>query len=62
MNSPGVVIIVGGSSGIGRAAALQFARQGATIVLVSRGQPALEAAAISCGAWEQRTCWSCRPT
>ena len=48
MNSPGVVIVVGGSSGIGRAAALEFARQGATIVLVSRGEPALEAAAISC--------------
>jgi NAD(P)-dependent dehydrogenase (short-subunit alcohol dehydrogenase family) len=48
LNGPAVVIVIGGSSGIGRAAALQFARQGATLVLVSRGQPALDAAAISC--------------
>jgi NAD(P)-dependent dehydrogenase (short-subunit alcohol dehydrogenase family) len=48
LNAPGVVIVVGGSSGIGRAAALQFARQGATLVLVSRGQAALERTAISC--------------
>lgn len=48
MSSPAVVIVVGGSSGIGRAAALQFARQGAALVLVSRGQAALDAAAVSC--------------
>jgi NAD(P)-dependent dehydrogenase (short-subunit alcohol dehydrogenase family) len=41
-------MIVGGSSGIGRATALEFARQGAAVTLVARGRPALESAAKEC--------------
>jgi NAD(P)-dependent dehydrogenase (short-subunit alcohol dehydrogenase family) len=40
-----VAIITGASSGIGRAAALLFARQGAKVVLSARGQERLEAVA-----------------
>ncbi len=40
-----VVIITGASSGIGRAAALEFAKQGAKIVLVSRSVEKLNAVA-----------------
>src|SRR5688500_8383426 len=40
-----VVVIVGASSGIGREAALRFARRGATVVLASRSQEELEARA-----------------
>jgi NAD(P)-dependent dehydrogenase (short-subunit alcohol dehydrogenase family) len=43
-----VVMIVGGSSGIGRATALRFAAQGAAVTLVARGRPALDAAAAEC--------------
>jgi short-subunit dehydrogenase len=45
-----VVVVVGGSSGIGRATALQFARRGSRLVLVARGLAALETAAMSCRA------------
>src|SRR5687768_16517343 len=39
-----VVVITGASAGVGRAAALAFARQGASIALVARGWEGLEGA------------------
>ncbi len=41
---PRVVAITGGSSGIGRAAAIRFAREGWRVGLIARGEAALEAA------------------
>src|SRR5579875_951426 len=39
-----VVAITGGSSGIGRATAIRFAREGWSVGLIARGEAALEAA------------------
>lgn len=43
-----VVVITGASSGMGRATAHEFARRGASVVLVARSAEALEAAAAEC--------------
>ncbi|MEY4713167.1 MAG: hypothetical protein RIS88_2617 [Pseudomonadota bacterium] len=43
------VLVVGGSSGIGQATALAFARSGATVTIASRSAAKLEAAATAVG-------------
>ncbi|MBA3468602.1 MAG: SDR family oxidoreductase [Herpetosiphonaceae bacterium] len=44
------IIVTGASSGIGRMMALQFAREGANVVLAARSAPALEALAATISA------------
>jgi NADP-dependent 3-hydroxy acid dehydrogenase YdfG len=43
-NSPGVVVITGSSGGVGRAIAHAFAKRGAHIGLLARGQKGLDGA------------------
>ena len=50
-----VVVLTGASSGIGRATAAAFARQGATLVLASRHRPTLDLVAMECGQAGART-------
>lgn len=45
-----IVVITGASSGVGRATALEFARQGATVVLGARREDALKEVAAECEA------------
>ena len=42
MPAPRVVVITGASSGIGRATAVRFAREGASVVLAARSQERLQ--------------------
>lgn len=51
MNRSKVVVITGASAGVGRAAAHAFAREGARIGLLARGQKGLEEAAREVGAY-----------
>ena len=50
-----VAVVVGASSGIGRATALAFARERFDVVLAARGRPGLESAAAECRAAGGRT-------
>ncbi|WP_328475330.1 SDR family NAD(P)-dependent oxidoreductase [Actinoplanes sp. NBC_00393] len=50
MRANSVVVITGASSGVGRAAALAFARDGARLVLAARSRPGLEMVAALCRA------------
>ena len=61
-----VVVITGASSGIGRATALAFARQGANLVLAARDDESLRQVAAECEAvgappsWSPPTCATSR--
>ena len=46
-----VVVITGASSGIGRETAVQFGRQGASVVLAARNETALQETAREVVSW-----------
>jgi len=52
--SGSVIIITGASSGIGRAAALEFARRGASVVLAARREERLQDVADEAHVVEER--------
>lgn len=45
-----IILVTGASSGIGRACAIEAAREGATVALVGRDTPRLEEARVACAA------------
>ena len=52
-----VVVVTGASAGVGRATALAFARQGASVALLARGREGLESARREIESWVMRQPW-----